>query len=139
MKMYPSILSMAALLISGPLKAETFTSLEAASPNGVSSWLPSLPVTLTGVLLNEPGEMLDATPDFIPWNGGAGAYQLGGEWQVFLQAVMPGDRGGVECWMGQNYGNLPWLHDSSLSYDNPAWVAEVTRASHDPAAPLFGR
>ena len=87
-----------------------------------------------GVILNDPGEMLDATPNFIPWNNGASAYQLGGQWQVFVQAVLPGDRGGVECWMAQDYGNLPWEpHDGSDSYTDDAWTAEVARVSHDPA------
>jgi hypothetical protein len=35
--------------------------------------------------------------------------------------------------MGQNYGNLPWLHSSTLSYDNATWSAEVARVGHDPA------
>jgi hypothetical protein len=35
--------------------------------------------------------------------------------------------------MGQNYGNLPWLHSSSLSYGNQMWATEVARVSHDPA------
>jgi len=78
--------------------------------------------------------MLDSTADFIPWDDGDGAYQLGGQWQVFVQTISPGDRGGVECWMGQNYGNLPWEpHDDSDSYTNAAWTAEVCRVSHDPA------
>ncbi len=43
---------------------------------------------------------------------------LGGQWQVFVQALGGSDRGGVECWMAQNYGNLPWEpHDGSDSYD----------------------
>jgi hypothetical protein len=114
-------------------QAETITSFEAADGNGVSTWNGSYPVTMSGVLLTDPGEMLDATGDFIPWNDGAGQNELGGQWQVFVQAVAPGDRGGVECWMGQNYGNLPWLHNSDLSYSNDAWDAEVNRVSHDPA------
>jgi hypothetical protein len=78
--------------------------------------------------------MLDSTPNFIPWNNGAGAYQMGGQWQVFVQTVSSGDRGGVECWMGQNYGNLPWEpHDGSDHYTNEAWSAEVWRVSHDPS------
>ena len=102
--------------------------------NGVSTWNPNFPVTLVGVLLTNPGEMLDATPNFIPWNNGDGAYEMGGQWQVFVQAITPGDRGGVECWMAQNYGNLPWEpHDGSDSYANDAWAAEVNRVSHDPA------
>lgn len=120
------------LLVAEIARGETVTNLEAVDANGVSTWNGSYPFTVTGVLLTEPNEMLDATPNFIPWNNGAGAYQLGGQWQVFVQTVSNDDRGGVECWMGQNYGNLPFKHDSSLSYTNEAWAGEVWRVSHDP-------
>ena len=125
--------ALAALLAAGSARAETFQNLEAVDTSGFSTWVGSYPLAVTGVILNDPGEMLDSTPNFIPWNSGAGIFQLGGEWQIFVQAVLPGDRGGVECWMGQNYGNLPWLHSSSLSYDNATWSTEVARVSHDPA------
>jgi hypothetical protein len=132
-------LHFAALLFAGglaaaPAGAETLQNLEAVDTNGVSAWAGSFPFTITGVLLSDPGEMLDSTPDFLPWNSGANAFQMGGQWQVFVQAVWPGDRGGVECWMAQNYGNLPWEpHDGSDSYSDAAWSAEVARVSHDPA------
>ena len=124
-----------AVLAAGAARAETVANLEAVDSNGVSTWNGSYPFTITGVLLSDPDEMLDSTPDFIPWNNGAGAYQLGGQWQVFVQTISPGDRGGVECWMGQNYGNLPWEpHDGSDSYSNEAWTTNVWRVSHDPVA-----
>jgi len=126
--------ALATLLAAGPARAETIQNLEAVDTNGFSTWAGSYPLTVIGVLLNDPGEMLDATPNFIPWSGGATTFQLGGQWQVFVQAVLPGDRGGVECWMGQNYGNLPWEpHDGSDSYTDSAWMAETNRVSHDPA------
>lgn len=127
-----AVLTVAALLAAGSARAETFQNLEAVDTSGFSTWAGSYPLAVTGVILNDPGEMLDSTPNFIPWNNGAGQFQLGGQWQVFVQAVLPGDRGGVECWMGQNYGNLPWLHSSALSYDNTTWSTEITRLSHDP-------
>ena len=134
MKMNLLALTLAALLAGGSARAETFQNLEAVDTNGFSTWAGSYPLTVMGVILNDPGEMLDATPNFIPWNSGASAYQLGGQWQVFVQAVLPGDRGGVECWMAQNYGNLPWEpHDGSDSYTDAAWMAETNRVSHDPA------
>jgi len=120
------------LLAAGGLKAETVTNLEAVDANGVSIWNGNYPITLVGVLLADPSEMLDSTPDFIPWDSGAGMFQLGGQWQVFVQTIYSGDRGGVECWMGQNYGNLPWEASSDLSYTDTAWAAEVSRVSHDP-------
>ena len=126
---------LAALLLAlAPAQGETFLNLETVDTNGVATWNGSFPVTLVGVLLTDPGEMLDATPNFIPWNNGDGAFQMGGQWQVFVQAITPGDRGGVECWMAQNYGNLPWKpHDGSDSYANDAWAAEVNRVSQEPA------
>jgi len=122
------------LLAAGVSRAETVTNLEAVDDMGVSTWNGSFPIVLTGVLLTDPSEMLDATPDYLPWDDGANMYDLGGQWQVFVQVVTNGDRGGVECWMAQDYGNLPWEpHDGSDSYTDDAWTAEVNRVSHDPA------
>jgi hypothetical protein len=122
------------LLAAGISRAETVANLEAVDANGVSTWNGSFPISLVGVLLTDPGEMLDSTPDFIPWNNGAAAFQLGGQWQVFVEAISSSDRGGIECWMAQNYGNLPWEpHDGSDSYDNSGWTSKANRVSHDPA------
>lgn len=126
--------AVASCLTNAGLHAETIANLESVDTNGVSTWEGTLPFTLTGVLITDPTEMLDSTANFIPWNSGAGMYQLGGEWQVFVQAVLSGDRGGVECWMGQNYGNLPWEpHDGSDSYSDADWEANVNRVSFDSA------
>lgn len=134
MKLNIGALATTALLVCGSATAESIQNLEAVDANGISTWNGSFPFTITGVILNDPNEMLDSTPNFIPWNSGAGTLQFGGQWQIFVQSVGPGDRGGVECWMGQNYGNLPWEpHDGSDSYLNPDWSAEVARLSHDPA------
>jgi hypothetical protein len=132
-KLSSALLTVAALLAGGSARAKTLQNLEAVDTNGLSLWTPAFPLAVTGVILNDPGEMLDSTPNFLSWNSGANIFQLGGQWQIFVQAVLPGDRGGVECWMGQNYGNLPGLHSSAFSYDNATWSSEVTRVSHDPA------
>jgi hypothetical protein len=39
-----------------------------------------------GIVLNNPSDVLDSTPSFQPWNGGANMYNLGGQWQVFIHA-----------------------------------------------------
>ncbi|NGO39752.1 hypothetical protein G4L39_10150 [Limisphaera ngatamarikiensis] len=111
---------------------ETHRNLQAVNADGTSAWSGSFPFRLRGVLLNNPEDLLDPTPNFLPWDGGANAGRMGGEWQVFLQAVDPEDRGGTACWMGQNYGNLAWLRNSELSYTNRAWVSEILRLEHDP-------
>ena len=116
----------------GAQPLETHARLQAVNEDGTSAWTGSLPFRLRGVLLNNPEDLLDPRPAFLPWDNGANAGRLGAQWQVFLQAVVPGDRGGTACWMGQNYGNLPWIRNSDLSYTNRAWVAEILRLEHDP-------
>lgn len=111
---------------------ETHRNFQAVDANGLSAWSGSHPVTLTGVLLCDPEEMLDATPQFLSWNDGANAGRMGGEWQITFQAVAPGDRGGTTCWMGQNYANRVPPRDDEFSYANPAWVAEINRLNYDP-------
>ncbi len=112
--------------------AETHSNLQAVTSIGTSAWNGAFPFTLRGVLLCDPGEMLDATPNFIPYAGPATYGEMGAEWQITFQAVEPGDRGGTTCWLGQNYGNQPWIRDSDFSYTNEAWVPEVLRVNFDP-------
>jgi hypothetical protein len=83
---------------------------------------------------SERNARLDAGLSSVEFDG-ANAFNLGGQWQVFVQALGGSDRGGVECWMAQDYGNLPWEpHDGSDSYTrNADWTANVNRVSHDPA------
>lgn len=121
-----------------PAQSLTHSELQAVTSTGASSWIPpnapfDPPLKIRGVLLCNTDEMVDSTPKFLPWNDGANQYRMGGEWQVTFQAVDPGDRGGTTCWIGQNYGNQPWIHDEALSYTNQAWVAEILRLNFDPS------
>jgi hypothetical protein len=120
-------------LLTAPLCAETHWNVQAVNANGVGTFTGPTPFTVLGVLVTDPDEMLDSTPNFLPWNSGANIYRMGAEWQVVVQAGMPGDRLGTFCYMGQNYGNMPWNADSELSYTNEAWTAELDRLNHDPA------
>jgi hypothetical protein len=84
---------------------------------------------LKGVVLNNSQDMLDSTPNYIPCASGT-QWQLGGQWQVFIQTVDPSDFGGAALWMAQNYGNVSWhWPDSSYSYTNAEWQAEIARVS----------
>lgn len=121
------------LLATGLARGETHWNLQAVNPSGVSSWSGSYPISVMGVLLTDPGEMLDATPNFIPYSGPSDMFRMGGEWQVVVQAALAGDRLGTTCWMGQNYGNHPSHLGADFSYTNEAWAAEVQRLNHDPA------
>jgi len=111
---------------------ESHSALQAVNEQGVSTWTGTHPFVLTGVLLNNPEDFLDATPGFLPFTP-ANTFQLGGQWQVFFQSVDPADRGGTAGWMGQNYGNLPFIRDTDASYPDAEWTSEIQRLSHDPA------
>lgn len=124
-----ALAALAAALCAGGLNAETHWNLQAVNPNGTSAWTPAYPLTVVGVLLTDPDEMLDSTPNFQPASAGT----MGGEWQMVVQAVWPGDRGGTVCWMGQNYALRRSPGDDSFSYSNEAWLAEMARLNHDPA------
>lgn len=119
-------------LLAGMAHAETHWNLQAVDNDGVGTWpaTGSLPVTVTGVLLNDPAEMLDATPNFLPWEPDySHAWNLGAQWQIFVQPTDAADHAGTACWMGQNYGNITWpTHmDSSMSYTDAEWTAELNR------------
>jgi autotransporter-associated beta strand protein len=111
------------------------------SPVGSGNWRGDfagpLPFRLVGVVLNDSGDWLDATAHYTdayaPW-------YLGGQSEIFVQAVnLDGtqwdpdpnspfsDFGGTACWMGQNYGNLPWIKDPQGSYSDEAWYNELNR------------
>lgn len=128
-----TIVAAAGLWAAGPLAAETHAHLQSVTATGTSAWSGTTPFTVIGVLLTDPDEMLDSTPDFIPYSGSGDLFRMGGEWQVVVQAALAGDRGGTACYMGQNYGNHPSHLGEEFSYGNEAWTAEVERLNHDPA------
>lgn len=102
---------------------------QAVNPDGSSAYSGGFPVRLRGVLLNNHEDWLDPRPaydpEYHPW-------QMGGQWEVFVQTADPNDFGGTACWMGQNYGNVPWHADPTFSYTDSEWLAELARVNHDP-------
>ena len=121
--------ALAVTLLAASARAETHANLQAVNAIGLSAWAPSYPLTVQGILLTGPDEMLDSTANFQPASAGT----MGGEWQIVVQAAEAGDRGGTTCWMGQNYATRRSPGDDSFSYSNEAWLAEVARLNHDPA------
>lgn len=118
--------------LTGVVTGETHWNFQAVNPDGSSSYIGDM-VTLEGIILNSPEEMLDPTPDYceIP-------FEMGGQWQMFIQGEKDDggekdadDHAGTALWMGQNYGNLPWEPLSS-SYTDEEWPAELCRLNHDP-------
>jgi len=93
---------------------------------------------LRGVVLNSPAQMLDGGAAYAE----GPMFFMGGQWQVFIQAVslpddathcpeLLGDRGGAALWIGQNYGNHKFHYpDWSYNYTDTQWEAEVDRLNH---------
>lgn len=104
------------------------STIQAVRPDGSTSFSTgAFPLKIQGIVLNNPEDMLDSTPNFIPWDDGAGIFQLGGQWQIFVQSVDPSDAAGTAVYMAQNYGNLPFIADTLASYSNEDFAAEVNR------------
>ncbi|NUN94074.1 MAG: PEP-CTERM sorting domain-containing protein [Verrucomicrobiae bacterium] len=107
-------------------RAETHWDFQAIDTNGVSTWAGSYPVTLTGVILNHPETMLDAT-----WDPNAVANGvMGGQWQIFIQGTN-GDHQGTALWMGQNYNSLGGWIPAGNFYTESGWSNEMVRLNYD--------
>jgi len=104
---------------------------QVVNPDGSSAYAGGFPVRLVGVVVNHTEDWLDPTPSSVA---------MGGQAEFFLQAVdldgtpwdpFPGepfdDFGGTACWIGQNYGNLPFVGDPDGSYTDEEWTAELGR------------
>jgi hypothetical protein len=103
---------------------------QSVTSTGDSSYSGDFPIRMEGVLLDNPGDLLDATPNFLPATPD-NYYNLGGQWQVYVQSTTPGASSGTGAYMGQNYGNLGFIADTSDNYTNTEWASEVYRVSHD--------
>lgn len=113
-------------------QAETHSNLQSVNETGASAWVESFPFTIRGVITTTLDEVLDPTPNFLPWDNGANSGNLGAEWQIFIQAVDEGDFGGTALWMGQNYGNQPWIRNEAMSYSNEDWLENLLHVTKDP-------
>lgn len=99
----------------------TYQSIQA---NGLSAYAGGFPMKVRGVVLNNTEDWLDPTPGYT---GSYQPFNLGGQAEIVVQAIDPGDFGGTFCWMGQNYGNLPFKQDPIFNYTNAEWTAELGR------------
>lgn len=110
---------------------------QSVNTDGSSAYDGTFPIRFVGVVLNNTEDWLDPTPAYTETYQ---AFRLGGQSEFYVQAVdldgtewdpFPGeafdDFGGTACWMGQNYGNLPWIGDPSGSYTDAEWTAELAR------------
>ncbi len=106
----------------------THWELQAVDEEGTATYKATDKVIVRGIILNSPEEMLDPTPGYTPYYD---PWNMGGQWQIYIQGEGD-DHAGTAVWMGQNYGNLPWKADPSLSYTDEQWLSELCRLNHDP-------
>jgi len=109
------------LALAGSLWAATHTEFQAVNAAGESTYTAAQTVTLEGIVLNNPADMLDPTPD----DANVQMYNIVGQWQLFFQGEGD-DLAGTALYMGQMYSNLPWISPDG-GYSNEEWVAELTR------------
>ncbi len=105
--------------------AVTNWDFQAVNANGTSAWSGSYPITITGVILNNPEDMLNTAydPSAVTNN------TMGAQWQLFIQGI-DGDHNGTALWMGQNYNSI---YAGIGTYDSEAWVAEMLRVNYNAA------
>jgi len=97
----------------------THWELQAVDEYGVGTYSATDKVIITGIILNNPEEILDPTP-------GAPAY-LGGQWQVFIQSDDVNDHAGTAVWLGQYYAKV----GGSGNYTDEQFNSELCRINHD--------
>ena len=120
--------------------------MQAVHTDGSPAWsVPTVPpdheqaYKLRGVVLNNPADMLDGTPDWAPEGP---LWYMGGQWQVFVEAVslpedplnhpeLVGDFGGAAMWIGQDYGNHIWhFPDPDYCQTDAEWLGELQRLDY---------
>lgn len=113
------LLALGAAAAGGQIPVVTHWDLQSVNSTGYTTWVESFPFTIRGVVVNDPEEMLD--PAFNPE---ATSPPTGGQYQMFIQAVAEGDRGGTALFMAQR----SFLGDH---YDQAAWSNEMQRVMFD--------
>jgi hypothetical protein len=100
--------------------------LQAVDEYGVATYSPangSEQVIVSGILLNNPEEILNPTPSGIG---------IGGQWQIFIQGETDPngqpDHAGTAVWFGQNY----LTRGGNGNYTYPQMVDELHRINRDP-------
>lgn len=124
------IIIMLLCLFAAFASAETHWNFQSVDATGQSDYSGPSEVSLEGIVLNRPGEILDPTPDYFFQLYG----EMGGEYQIFVQGE-GGDLAGTAVWVGQNYGNLPFNADPGKSYTNEEWIEELKALNPDPNTP----
>jgi len=104
-----------------PCTSVTHWELQAVNEDGVGTYDAAGKVIIQGIVLNNPGDMLNPTADYQEE-----PVDMGGQWQIFIQGE-DNDHAGTAVYMGQNYELLPWIYPPDGSYKDPNWIAEMKR------------
>ena len=99
----------------------THSEFQAVNASGEQTYNATEKVALEGILLHNPADMLDPTPDDTVTE----LFNISGQWQVFFQGE-DDDHAGTAVWLGQLYNNLPWIALDG-GYTNDEFVAELSR------------
>jgi hypothetical protein len=111
------------VIFAGPAYAEAVTHREfqAVDESGEQTYNTSGKVTLEGIVLHNPADMLDPTADDTITEPG----NMSGQWQLFF-AGDGNDHAGTAIWTGQLYNNLPWVPPDG-GYSNEEWHQELEK------------
>ncbi len=105
-----------------PTVAEvTHWQLQAVDEDGVGIYNPydnTDKVIITGIVLNNPEEMLDPTPSTVG---------IGGQWQIYIQGEGD-DHAGTAVFLAQNYS----VAGGSGNYTDEQLLSELYLVNHDP-------
>lgn len=107
----------------------THREFQAVNAGGEQTYTATQKVVLEGVLLHQPGDMLDPTPN----DGITASYSLAAQWQFFFQGEGD-DHAGTAVFMGQLYNNMPWVSPTG-GYSDDQWIAEMARLNATQFAP----
>jgi hypothetical protein len=99
----------------------THSDFQAVDAGGEQIYNATEMVVLEGILLHNPADMLDPTPD----DSITDIYNLGGQWQIFFQGEGD-DHAGTAVFLGQLYNNLPWVAPDG-GYSNEEFISELSR------------
>jgi hypothetical protein len=102
-----------------PTVAEvTHWQLQAVDEDGVGTYNATDKVIITGIILNNPEEILNPTP---------GSGYMGGQWQIYIQGEGD-DHAGTAVYLGQYYAKV----GGSGNYTDEQLLSELCRINHDP-------
>lgn len=99
----------------------THRQFQAVNASGEQVYKATQKAVLEGIVLHNPADMLDPTPDDTITE----TFNLGAQWQLSFQGEGD-DHAGTAVYLAQLYDNLPWIMLGG-GYSNQQFVAELGR------------